>query len=174
LRLRERLRERIHLGIALHVAVNLGFALAATMGGGAVGVASAAPVIASDPSPALEGAVALYEAARTVGVAPSTASTASGRSPAVRKVPVAAKARNDGGDRFDRLALCESGGDATAVSPGGRYRGAFQFSLPTWHAAGGEDDPVDASYAEQKRVAMGWANVVEPSTQWPVCWPRTA
>jgi hypothetical protein len=116
----------------------------------------------------------LYEAARTVGIAPSTASTASVRSPAVRKVPVTAKAPDDGRDRFDRLALCESGGDPTAVSRGGRYRGAFQFSLPTWQAAGGAGDPVDASYAEQKRVAMSWANVVTPATQWPVCWPRTA
>jgi hypothetical protein len=168
------LRERIHLGIALHVAVNLGFALAATTGGGPVAIASAAPIVASDPSPALEGAVALYEAARTVGVVPSTASTAASRSAAARRVAVTAKARDDARDRFDRLALCESGGESTAVSPGGRYRGAFQFSLATWHAAGGTGDPVDASYDEQKRVAMGWANVVEPSTQWPVCWPRTA
>jgi hypothetical protein len=174
LQLRERLRERIHLGIALHVAVNLGFALAATMGGGAVGVASAAPMVASDPSPALEGAVALYEAARTIALVPATDAPDAVRSPAARKASVTSGVRNAGRDRFDRLALCESGGDATAVSPGGHYRGAFQFSLPTWHAAGGAGDPVDATYAEQKRVAMGWANVVEPSTQWPVCWPRTA
>ena len=171
LRLRDSLRERIHLGIALHVAVNLGFALAATMGGAPVGEAGASPVAAPDPSPALEGAVALYEAERTAAVVPVTASVGSA---AVRRLPVTSAVRNAGLDRFDRLALCESGRDASAVSPGGRYRGAFQFSLPTWHAAGGAGDPVGVSYSDQKRIAMGWAQVVEPSTQWPVCWPRTA
>ena len=157
------------------MAVNLGFALAATLGGGPVAVASAAPIVAPDPSPALEGAVALYEAARTVAVVPATAATAAAvRSPALRRAPSTSTVRDDGRDRFDRLALCESGGEPAAVSPGGRYRGAFQFSLPTWHSAGGAGDPVDATYAEQKRVAMSWAKVVEPSTQWPVCWPRTA
>jgi hypothetical protein len=153
LQLRERLRERIHLGIALHVAVNLGFALSATMGGGPVAVASASPVIASDPSPAFTYPV------------PSTAA---------RQVRVTSTVRNNRRDRFDRLAMCEAAGDPTAVSPGGRYRGAFQFSLSTWQAAGGAGDPVDVSYAEQKRIAIAWAQVVEPSTQWPVCWPRTA
>lgn len=148
---RLRLRERIHLGIALHAAVNIGFALAAIMTV-PIAEASAAPV-APDPSPALERAGS-----------PSAAS----------RVRVPSTVRDNGLDRFDRLAMCESGGDPTILSPGGRYRGAFQFSMPTWVAATGSGDPVDVSYTEQKRIAVAWANVVEPSSQWPVCWPRTA
>ena len=40
-----------------------------------------------------------------------------------------------------RIAKCESGGDPTAVSPGGRYRGKFQFTRATWRGLGGTGDP---------------------------------
>ena len=36
-----------------------------------------------------------------------------------------------------------------AISPGGRYRGAYQFDLQTWLAMGGQGDPAAASSAEQ-------------------------
>lgn len=36
-----------------------------------------------------------------------------------------------------------------AVSPGGRYRGAYQFDLPTWLGVGGSGDPALATPAEQ-------------------------
>lgn len=78
------------------------------------------------------------------------------------------------GDRFDRLSTCESHQNPTDLSPGGKYRGAFQFSLATWHAAGMPGDPIDFSYGEQKATAMSWAQVADPFGQWPVCWPRSA
>lgn len=78
------------------------------------------------------------------------------------------------GDRFDRLSSCEAGQDPTNLSPGGKYRGAFQFSLPTWHAAGMSGDPIDYTYADQKKAAMSWATQADPAGQWPVCWPRSA
>ena len=53
-----------------------------------------------------------------------------------------------------QIAECESGGDPRAVSPGGQYRGKYQFSLETWHNLGGDGDPVDASEAEQDRIAL--------------------
>jgi hypothetical protein len=53
-----------------------------------------------------------------------------------------------------QIAECESGGNPRAVSPGGQYRGKYQFSLETWHNLGGEGDPVDASEAEQDRIAL--------------------
>jgi hypothetical protein len=52
------------------------------------------------------------------------------------------------------IAECESGGNPRAVSPGGQYRGKYQFSLSTWHNIGGEGDPVAASEAEQDRLAL--------------------
>lgn len=83
------------------------------------------------------------------------------------------------GDRFDRLASCESGdGHGTinpaAVSPTGRYRGAFQFSLASWAAAGETGDPADHDYPTQKAAAIRWAAMTRPAGQWPVCWSRTA
>jgi hypothetical protein len=53
-----------------------------------------------------------------------------------------------------RVAECESGGNPRAVSAGGRYRGKYQFSIDTWQSLGGEGDPVDASEAEQDRIAL--------------------
>ncbi len=68
-----------------------------------------------------------------------------------------------------RIAQCESGGDPTAVSPGGRYRGKFQFSRETWEAYGGRgSDPAAASEAHQDRIALRLyrARGTDP---WPAC-----
>lgn len=69
---------------------------------------------------------------------------------------------------WDALAACESSGDPHALSPGGTYRGLFQFSMPTWASVGGSGDPAQASVAEQLHRARilqarsGWG-------QWPQC-----
>ena len=52
------------------------------------------------------------------------------------------------------IAECESGGNPRAVSPGGQYRGKYQFSVDTWRNLGGEGDPADAPEAEQDRIAL--------------------
>lgn len=67
-----------------------------------------------------------------------------------------------------RIAQCESGGDPTAVSSTGRYRGKYQFSRSTWRQWGGRGDPAEASEAEQDRVALRLyrAHGVAP---WPTC-----
>jgi hypothetical protein len=54
-----------------------------------------------------------------------------------------------GSDAWARLRNCESGGNYQAVSPSGKYRGAYQFDLRTWQSVGGTGDPVDASPEEQ-------------------------
>ena len=53
-----------------------------------------------------------------------------------------------------RIARCESGGNPRAISPGGRYRGKYQFSLETWRALGGRGDPADAPEWLQDRMAL--------------------
>jgi hypothetical protein len=53
-----------------------------------------------------------------------------------------------------QIAECESGGNPRAVSPGGQYRGKYQFSVDTWRNLGGEGDPADAPEAEQDRIAL--------------------
>lgn len=52
------------------------------------------------------------------------------------------------------IAECESGGNPTAISPGGDYRGKYQFSRGTWRGLGGRGDPAKASEAEQDRLAL--------------------
>jgi hypothetical protein len=67
-----------------------------------------------------------------------------------------------------RIAECESGGDPRMVSPGGRYRGKYQFSRATWHALGGEGDPVDAPEWLQDRLALKLYRRSGASA-WPNC-----
>ncbi len=55
---------------------------------------------------------------------------------------------------LERIAQCESGGNPRAVSPGGHYRGKYQFSRETWRSLGGKGDPAKASEAEQDRLAL--------------------
>jgi Transglycosylase-like domain/Putative peptidoglycan binding domain len=67
-----------------------------------------------------------------------------------------------------QIAQCESGGDPTAVSSSGRYRGKYQFSRATWRELGGSGDPAAAPESEQDaRAATLYA---QRGTQpWPVC-----
>jgi hypothetical protein len=69
---------------------------------------------------------------------------------------------------LEAIASCESGGDPTAVSSDGSYRGKYQFSFETWAAVGGSGDPATASEAEQDyRAALLY--VQSGPGQWPVC-----
>lgn len=66
------------------------------------------------------------------------------------------------------IANCESGGDPTAVSENGTYRGKYQFDYGTWNSVGGVGDPAAASEAEQdKRAAMLKAQ--RGNQPWPIC-----
>lgn len=67
-----------------------------------------------------------------------------------------------------RIAACESHGDPQAISPGGAYRGKYQFSFSTWATVGGRGDPAAASESEQdKRAAMLLRT--GGLGHWPVC-----
>jgi hypothetical protein len=69
---------------------------------------------------------------------------------------------------LEAIAACESGGDPTAVSADGSYRGKYQFSFETWASVGGSGDPAAASEAEQDyRAALLYAEA--GSSPWPVC-----
>lgn len=71
-------------------------------------------------------------------------------------------------DVFIRLSWCEAGGNPTRVSRNGKYFGAFQFSLGTWHSMGMSGNPIDYPYdvqldtAKRLQARSGWG-------QWPVC-----
>lgn len=73
-----------------------------------------------------------------------------------------------GGYASASTAQCESGGDPTAVSPGGQYRGKWQFDQGTWdayapHGYAGSD-PASAPESVQDAAA---GNV--PYDAWPNC-----
>jgi hypothetical protein len=67
-----------------------------------------------------------------------------------------------------RIAECESGGNPRAVSPGGRYRGKYQFSRSTWRNIGGEGDPAAAPEWLQDRLALKLYKK-HGSAPWPNC-----
>ena len=69
---------------------------------------------------------------------------------------------------LERIADCESGGDPTAVSPTGQYRGKYQFDRQTWAAHGRQRRPGGGTQAEQDaRAAQLLAQ--RGSAPWPVC-----
>ncbi len=66
---------------------------------------------------------------------------------------VASAARSGASAVLDAIARCESGGNPSAVSPGGTYRGKYQFDRGTWRSLGGKGDPAKASERRQDRLA---------------------
>jgi peptidoglycan hydrolase-like protein with peptidoglycan-binding domain len=73
-----------------------------------------------------------------------------------------------GSGALARIAQCESGGDPTAVSSSGRYRGKYQFSRQTWRELGGSGDP--AAAPESVQDAMAAKLYAQRGAQpWPVC-----
>lgn len=73
-----------------------------------------------------------------------------------------------GSGTLARIAACESGGDPTAVSADGRYRGKYQFTRATWRAMGGSGDPAAAPEAEQDRRAAALL-AQQGTAPWPAC-----
>ena len=70
--------------------------------------------------------------------------------------------------RLEAIAECESGGDPTAVSASGQYRGKYQFDQETWESVGGKGDPANASEAEQDRRAARLLKR-DGTAPWPNC-----
>jgi hypothetical protein len=71
-------------------------------------------------------------------------------------------------ETLDAIAACESGGDPTAVSSDGTYRGKYQFDYGTWESVGGTGDPAAAPEQEQDyRAALLYSR--SGSSPWPVC-----
>jgi hypothetical protein len=71
-------------------------------------------------------------------------------------------------DTLNAIAACESGGDPTAISADGTYRGKYQFDYGTWASVGGSGDPAAAPESEQDyRAALLYAQA--GSSPWPVC-----
>ena len=69
---------------------------------------------------------------------------------------------------LESIDSCESGGDPTAVSSDGTYRGKYQFDRGTWASIGGSGDPAAAPEIEQDyRAALLYQRA--GSSPWPSC-----
>ena len=79
-----------------------------------------------------------------------------------------ASAGGNSGSTLERIAECESGGDPTAVSADGRYRGKYQFSRATWRAMGGSGDPAAARESVQDAMAAKLL-AARGTSPWPNC-----
>jgi hypothetical protein len=108
-----------------------------------------------------------------LGVRSAGAATAGGAGVAAASGGAAATAARSAGasSLLESIALCESGGDPTAVSPSGAYRGKYQFSRATWKGLGGKGDPAAATEAEQDARAEQLMSEQGPSA-WPTCSKR--
>jgi soluble lytic murein transglycosylase-like protein len=71
--------------------------------------------------------------------------------------------------RLNAIASCESGGDPSAVSSDGSYRGKYQFHRGTWASVGSPGDPIRASEPEQDRRAALLIKRSGGSSPWPIC-----
>lgn len=57
-------------------------------------------------------------------------------------------------EQWSALRMCESSNRTDAVSRTGKYRGLYQFDLPTWKSVGGKGDPAKATRFEQHGRAV--------------------
>ena len=100
---------------------------------------------------------------RVTGVANAATLTALGLAPQQRTLASA-----DPATVLAQIAECESGGDITARSADGRYRGKYQFSRATWEALGGTGDPAEADEATQDALALKLYQE-RGLAPWPAC-----
>lgn len=71
-------------------------------------------------------------------------------------------------EQWAQLRHCEATGNYEATNFSGKYRGAYQFDLPTWESVGGVGDPAQASPEEQDlRAALLYQQ--RGSAPWPFC-----
>jgi hypothetical protein len=77
--------------------------------------------------------------------------------------------------QWEALRFCEATGNYEAVSPTGKYRGAYQFSRQTWDWIAGIHhdhlvgvDPAAAAPRDQDRMAQALYDL-RGRGQWPVC-----
>lgn len=105
---------------------------------------------------------------RALGLGGPSAPAPAGAASAAGAATAVARDASAGSGTLDRIAQCESGGDPTAVSATGQYRGKYQFDRATWRALGGHGDPARASESEQDRRAAALL-ARRGTAPWPTC-----
>ena len=102
-----------------------------------------------------------------VGPETSAALGLSDAAPAEQSAP-SSGGSSSASPELEAIAQCESGGDPTAVSSDGLYRGKYQFSRETWEALGGTGDPAAAPELVQDELA-GQLLAQSGTSPWPNC-----
>lgn len=99
-----------------------------------------------------------------------TTTTISPRSAAAPQAGSAAPA-TPSGDRWDQLAICESGGNWAYPPVNGNFSGGIMFHLGTWRAMGGEEFAPDAYLASREQQIVIAERVLASSGwgAWPGC-----
>lgn len=120
------------------------------------------------PGPGLNDAVRMASTVQWNAVTHWNATQEWNQVLAVGRTHVRPSALPTASTKLDRIRACESGGDYTAVSADGRYRGAYQFTRGTWASVGGTGDPAGASPAEQDTRAQILYDQAG-TTPWPNC-----
>lgn len=153
---RRRTQLRARAGVAVLAVAALGLAGAAVAGDTASHWA-AAPARSPATTPVAPAAPERTRERGASGVVPVAGARGQGAALAPGAAPT-----------LDRIAACESGGDPSAVSADGAYRGKYQFRRSTWRALGGRGDPAKASEGEQDARAA--ALIAHSGTSaWPTC-----
>ena len=134
-------------------------------------IAAPIPVALAQTGPEIEELVALPSALEQVELrqeARAAKRAAERRAAEKREATGAPAASTVIPPHLAAIAACESGGDPTAVSADGTYRGLFQFDYGTYASVGGSGDPAADSVAEQvKRAEILYARA--GTSPWPVC-----
>lgn len=156
------LKKRTYIVLVLAVALAIpGAATAAAADGASIGISAARPVTALAPQ-----LVGFRQAIRVVNRrirVERRAELRRRRREAFATLPAGVSQAT-----LDAIAACESGGDPSAISSDGSYRGKYQFDYGTWESVGGSGDPAAAPEAEQDyRAALLYAQ--SGSSPWPVC-----
>lgn len=101
-------------------------------------------------------------------VGPETSAALGLAAPAQAPASSSSGGSSSGNATLEAIAQCESGGDPTAVSADGQYRGKYQFSQQTWQALGGTGDPAAAPEAVQDELAAQ-LYAQSGASSWPSC-----
>jgi peptidoglycan hydrolase-like protein with peptidoglycan-binding domain len=103
-----------------------------------------------------------------VGPETSAALGLGGAAPAGDGSDGGSEASGGASPELEAIAQCESGGDPSAVSSDGQFRGKYQFSRETWAGVGGTGDPAAAPESVQDELAAQ-LYTQSGTSPWPNC-----
>lgn len=124
---------------------------------------------------AAEAAAAAEQKALQEAEAARLAQVQAQKARANRGAPRRAPAPRYGGmpsiGQADELGWCESGRNPQRVSASGKYFGAFQFALPTWHNFR-SGNPTSYTYEQQREVVLSYFPLSSWPSQFPGCYRK--